>query len=332
MGEEYLENYLNGNVDTRSDTTFKGYNERKVPYNAGQMTGTNPFTDVLGAIEYYSNISRGNPYIVTGTAPTPTRAIGYLNWVNNPAEKAAALDFLKSAKGMKSTIDLRLPSKVVEGYKYPEWAIRKYNLGNSKVLNRRSANLTQSERYYDRLNYSKKIRNSEKNDLAYGTGKASHVNSGQRRVKNEQLRQVKDNIIKYPRYEQRALDKLKLNLAKKGYTIEQIEKDSKIKEFYARLFNTYGSFKSGGKLLKKGNKIHIKKKNRGKFTSYCGGTVTNECIRKAKASGNSTLIKRATFAQNSRGWAKKHQFGGTIENFIKNNNNLFNMIYGKTTI
>jgi hypothetical protein len=27
--------------------------------------------------------------------------------------------------------------------------------------------------------------------------------------------------------------------------------------------------------LKKGSGIHIKKKNRGKFTEYCGGEVTN---------------------------------------------------------
>ena len=30
--------------------------------------------------------------------------------------------------------------------------------------------------------------------------------------------------------------------------------------------------------LKKGKGIHIKKKNRGKFTEYCGGEVTDECI------------------------------------------------------
>ena len=29
---------------------------------------------------------------------------------------------------------------------------------------------------------------------------------------------------------------------------------------------------------KKGKGIHIKKKNRGKFTEYCGGEVTDECI------------------------------------------------------
>lgn len=30
--------------------------------------------------------------------------------------------------------------------------------------------------------------------------------------------------------------------------------------------------------FKQGNKIHIKEKNKGKFTEYCGGEVTNECI------------------------------------------------------
>lgn len=62
--------------------------------------------------------------------------------------------------------------------------------------------------------------------------------------------------------------------------------------------------------LKKGNKIYIKPKNRGKFTKYCHGKVTDECIRKAKASGNSTLVKRATFAQNARRW--KHKEGGKV--------------------
>ena len=64
--------------------------------------------------------------------------------------------------------------------------------------------------------------------------------------------------------------------------------------------------------FKKGSKIKIKKKNRGKFTEYCGGEVTQECIDKAKKSGNKTLVKRATFAQNSRSWSKKHFLGGII--------------------
>ena len=57
--------------------------------------------------------------------------------------------------------------------------------------------------------------------------------------------------------------------------------------------------------FKKGSKIRIKKKNRGKFTEYCGGNVTQECIDRAKGSSNPTLRKRATFAENSRKWHHK---------------------------
>ena len=63
---------------------------------------------------------------------------------------------------------------------------------------------------------------------------------------------------------------------------------------------------------KEGKGIHIKKKNRGKFTEYCDGKVTQECIDKAKKSGNPTLKKRAVFAENARAW--KHQQGGYIDN------------------
>lgn len=72
-------------------------------------------------------------------------------------------------------------------------------------------------------------------------------------------------------------------------------------------------FKSGGNLkitAKKGSKIHIKKKNRGKFTDYCGGNVTSECIARGKRSPNPVIRKRATFADNARHF--KHRLGGNI--------------------
>lgn len=53
-------------------------------------------------------------------------------------------------------------------------------------------------------------------------------------------------------------------------------------------------------VYKKGGSIHIKEKNKGKFTEYCNGKVTQECIDKAKKSGNKKLVKRAVFAENSR--------------------------------
>lgn len=58
-------------------------------------------------------------------------------------------------------------------------------------------------------------------------------------------------------------------------------------------------------LLKKGGGIHIKKKNKGTFTKYCKGKVTNECIQRAKRSGNKKLIKKAVFAENARKWSRK---------------------------
>lgn len=63
-------------------------------------------------------------------------------------------------------------------------------------------------------------------------------------------------------------------------------------------------------ILKKGG-IHIKKKNRGKFTEYCGGKVTEECIARGKKSKDPKIRKRATFASNSRRW--KHENGGILK-------------------
>lgn len=72
----------------------------------------------------------------------------------------------------------------------------------------------------------------------------------------------------------------------------------------------YPGFKDGGS-------IHIKKENRGKFTDYCGGKVTQECIDKGRRSSDPKIRKRATFAQNVRSF--KHSFGGLLSdiNYIK---------------
>lgn len=60
--------------------------------------------------------------------------------------------------------------------------------------------------------------------------------------------------------------------------------------------------------LKNGSGIHIKKKNKGSFTRWCGGNVTEECIRRGKASSNPKIRKKATFADNARHF--KHKKGG----------------------
>lgn len=63
-------------------------------------------------------------------------------------------------------------------------------------------------------------------------------------------------------------------------------------------------------ILKKGG-IHIKKKNRGSFTRWCKGKVTEECIRRGKNSSNPAIRKKATFAANARRW--KHESGGILK-------------------
>ena len=81
----------------------------------------------------------------------------------------------------------------------------------------------------------------------------------------------------------------------------------------AKVLAKYPSLRKedGGILFAEGGGIHIKKKNKGKFTDYCGGKVTAECIARGKRSNNPTIVKRATFADNARGWAKAN--GGYMD-------------------
>lgn len=66
-------------------------------------------------------------------------------------------------------------------------------------------------------------------------------------------------------------------------------------------------------ILKYGG-IHIKPENKGKFTDYCGGKVTQEYIQRGKHSSNPITRKRATFAANARTW--KHQEGGVLNKLV----------------
>lgn len=74
-----------------------------------------------------------------------------------------------------------------------------------------------------------------------------------------------------------------------------------IKRFGGKM-NYLEYFKKGG--------IHIKKSHEGKFTDYCGGKVTEECIARGKSSKDPKVRKMATFAQNARTF--KHQSGGRV--------------------
>lgn len=71
------------------------------------------------------------------------------------------------------------------------------------------------------------------------------------------------------------------------------------------------------RFLKNGSGIHIKESQKGSFTKYCKGKVTNECIQKGKNSPDPKIRKKATFAANARKW--KHKDGGTIKKFSQGN-------------
>lgn len=83
-------------------------------------------------------------------------------------------------------------------------------------------------------------------------------------------------------------------------------------------------------ILKSGNKIHIKKENRGKFTksAKAAGHSVQEHARAVLNDPNATPLqkKRANFARNAAKWHRKHFDGGTIDssntfNGIKTTNN-----------
>ena len=90
----------------------------------------------------------------------------------------------------------------------------------------------------------------------------------------------------------------------KNYNLERI----------SEFINSYKSYKNNTNNIsqkeednvverfKKGHKIKIKKENVGSFTRYCGGNVTEECIRRGKNSPDPKIRKKATFAANSRTW------------------------------
>ena len=89
-----------------------------------------------------------------------------------------------------------------------------------------------------------------------------------------------------------------------------------LREQLQRLLENYNAYnvqfcKSGSRLIpkrKNGNKIHIKKKNRGKFTESANraGQSVQEYARSVLNDPNATPLqkKRANFARNAKAWSK----------------------------
>ena len=135
---------------------------------------------------------------------------------------------------------------------------------------------------------------------------------------------IRTNLIGQPIYELSEPSYLPMVKNARVFDISQL------RDGYINLDFTPGfAYKQGGKMnilkfLKNGSGIHIKKENRGKFTDYCGGKVTDECIQKGKNSSNPAIRKRATFADNARHF--KHRSGGQIVQEFKLRKMLNNII------
>lgn len=91
---------------------------------------------------------------------------------------------------------------------------------------------------------------------------------------------------------------------------ENLTNFKKFAEFCSKNFQIIFEYEQDGAseivpYYKKGAKIKIKEKNKGSFTRYCKGKVTEECIRKGKNSPDPKIRKKATFADNARHWSKK---------------------------
>ena len=94
--------YRKNNVDTRSDTTRKGYHEGKM--SSAQSNNYHPFIDMYNAIEDYTNTNKPgspgyNPNLVTGVAPNVnikdyTKLIKYARNINN-LQKSINIDNLQ---------------------------------------------------------------------------------------------------------------------------------------------------------------------------------------------------------------------------------------------
>lgn len=125
--------YRKSNVDTRSDTTRKGYHEGKM--SSAQSNNYHPFIDMYNAIENYTNTNKPgspgyNPNLVTGIAPNIgikdyTKLIRHLNNINR-LQKSINIDkfakFLsdKTGKSIKriNIKDTKLGDIYSDGYSY----------------------------------------------------------------------------------------------------------------------------------------------------------------------------------------------------------------------
>lgn len=201
-------------VDTRSDTTYKGYNPNPVPWNAGNgAAGQGP----LIVFDYLEDKSKttNNPYMQTG-APPVLPAFGgpmmlengtLMNYVTNPAEQAARSDFLHtisrtehgaraiagSGKIPKGTIseDWQLP-KV---FKYETQVTPVYK-GNPTINTTTKVSIpARTSKFEDRIDgINGKTRSQFNNAASMEAEDARIVRSGNTRLNRERMRLAEQQI------------------------------------------------------------------------------------------------------------------------------------------
>lgn len=194
----------------------------------------------------------------------------YDNYVSNPAEKAAAMDYIEELKQtqkydefLKNNPGYRIKTKIEPGvsedWAYPRQTMIEHGLRKpagrpanpnpatpveQKPITPRKTSKQRSAEYYrekveDRAQGVYKRQRKEFNaQKALATGDMRSVNPGRPSVR--MLRDAESHIANYSRSAQKDYDKIRLRLAKRGYRTEEMVHHPTLKEFLIKLIQDEG--------------------------------------------------------------------------------------------
>lgn len=161
-----LEDTKGLNVDTRSDSTRQGYHEETIPYGAG--SGLNVLGPIgmvikgLDELDRQTNMTRKDspiyrPGLITGVAPTPTKA-------TNALEALRMVQAMKAAKAAKAVKTSKVARVMSDEHK------AKLSAAGVAAAKAKRANMTAEELA---------IQNANRADKIKATWEAKHANSWQ---------------------------------------------------------------------------------------------------------------------------------------------------------
>lgn len=220
-----------------------------------------------------------NPYMQKGDPPNingaPAKAFKTLkvanrfeNYVANPAERAAAQDYIRELKQSNMydqfleqnpgyRINTRVQPGVSEDWAYPQEVMIRHGLRKPvQTANRSAVQVEQkrvaprktqrqrSQEYYqekveDRQQGVYKRQRKEFNaQKMLSDGDIRHINPG--RPSMAKIRLASQNMANYSLSAQRQYDKVLLKAAKKGYTTEDMLSSPDVKDFLRNLVETEG--------------------------------------------------------------------------------------------